>query len=376
MAVSPADDTKAADSLEVLVTQLFDAVRYSEEVVALEEQKKKLEKESNERLARLDGFHREISVPLERLKERDDADYVDRLSTQVKEFVGAAVEQAKSRASEEDAKELSEVASRMTSEKTKALKSLESYLVSSPIPLMERTLTVRLGDSGYEAEVHYSCKGNISYRFTLATQNSRFFHRGFRFSAQGKRINLPVGLQRTWIRKEPTPHYEKLERFSLTSAEVSERHIIAEFFNEETQAKVRMAGAGPDGEGIPSIEYSENGKVTNVTNDTGLNKYIDSMAMAEAIRDLRSELLSLEKNKAALKELTLDGEDVLEGLEFLRLLKAVFGVMGSTYKSLVQNMAARPLKTRNGVLTLSQIRERLALLGPSSVIARDGLAMR
>lgn len=105
MAVSPADDTKAADSLEVLVTQLFDAVRYSEEVVALEEQKKKLEKESNERLARLDGFHREISVPLERLKERDDADYVDRLSTQVKEFVGAAVEQAKSRASEEDAKE-------------------------------------------------------------------------------------------------------------------------------------------------------------------------------------------------------------------------------------------------------------------------------
>ncbi|HXW36651.1 MAG TPA: hypothetical protein VEJ36_01930 [Nitrososphaerales archaeon] len=376
--VQDADQVSArsAEALDLMVTHLFDAVRYSNQMSSLDGEVQKMEKQSESRLEALDEVVKELGATLERLSQTVEADYASQLQHQVMEFVDAAVDQAKARERDASARDLSEVDAKAELEKTKAVKSMESYLIASPLPLVDRVLTVKLKDSGYSAEVRYACKGEVGYTFSLSTQNSKFFHSGFTFAQMGRRPMLPVELQRTWIKKEPSPRYERLDRYVLVSAEASERHIIAEFQNEETGAKVRIASASADGESIPSVEYTEEDRTTNVTTDTGLNRFLDSKDLSSSIGILKAELLSLERSKAALKELTVGGDDLMESLDFASFLRTVLKLMGREFRAVVQSIGSKSLKTKGGELSLSSINERVSLLGQNSAIVRETLGLK
>jgi len=366
----------AVDSLEQTITHLFDAVRYSEQVNGLEEQARALSAGTTNGLAMMEAYARQSKAALEKMAEGIGAEYAQQLSSQITEFVKTAVEQAKSKANSDLAQQLSEIKSKVESEKDKTIKSLESYFIPSPLPLIERVLTVKKGDSGYEANISYSCKGGTKYSFALATANSSFFHDEFTFSLFDKKLSIPIALTKTWIRKEASPRYEKLDRYALAWAEVTDTHTIVDFSNSETQSKVRMVSSTPNAQGLTTVEYSEGNEVTNVTTDTGLNKHLDTKAVTEALLRLRSEVLMLEKNKAALTELSSDGEDILKSLNCDDLLSRVLRLMSSPYRTLIQKMNIKPLQTKKGELSTAMFRERLALLGPSSAIVREALGLR
>jgi len=366
---------RPVESLELAVTHLFDAVRSSEEAEALREKARVLSQETAERIAKLQEFARDVAASLQRLNRDIKSEYSKRLSVQVDEFLAAAVEQAEDAARSELGRELTEIDARAESEKAKAIKSLESYFMASPLPILEVVLTVKAGDSGYEAAVSYTCRGNVKYRFTLATQNSKFFHGGFTFALFDKKINVPVVLEKTWIRKEATPRYEKLERYTLVWAEVTDSHTIADLANAETGSRFRLVGSTPDGEGRATVEYTDGDRITNVTTDAGLNKWLDSKALAEALHKLRSELLSLEKDKAALTELVAGGENTLKSLDCGYLLSAVLKLMAPTYRAVIRDLSTNTIQAEKGEMTIAMLRERIALLGPSSAMVKDALAL-
>ena len=368
-------EDRPVDSLELVVTHLFDAVRYSEEAEALRKKARVLSQENAERIAKLQVFAKDVAASLQKLNGDIKSEYSKQLSAQVVEFVSAAVEQAENKARSELGSELTELNTKAESEKAKAIKSLESYFMASPLPVLEMVLTVKTGDAGYEAAVSYSCRGNVRYGFTLATQNSKFFHGGFTFSQFDKKINVPVALEKTWIRKEATPRYEKLERYTLAWAEVTDSHTIADLENTETGSRFRLVSSTPDEQGHATIEYTDGGRVTNVTTDAGLNKWLDSKAVAESLHRLRSELLLLEKNKAALTELAAGGENTLKSLDCGYLLGAVLKLMAPAYRAVIRGLATNTAQGEKGEVTVSMLRERIALLGPSSAMVREALAL-
>jgi len=363
------------DSLELVVTHLFDSVRYSEEVEALQAKAKTLSRETAEAIVKMEGFEKGVSGSLDKLAEDIDSAYSKQLSVQVSEFVKAAVGQAGVKAKSDLERQLSELNAKVESEKAKALKSLESYFISSPLPVMEFVLTVRKGEAGYDASVSYSCKGDIKYGFALATQNSKFFRGGFTFALFDKKINVPIALEKTWIRKEAAPRYEKLERFTLAWAEVTNSHTIVDLENSEIRAKVRIVSSTPDERGFATVEYTDGDRVINVTTDAGLNKWLDSKAVAEALLRLRTELMSLENNKAALTELLAGGDDTLKSLDCEYLMNAVLKLMGPTYRTLIKSLATKPLQAKKGEVSISMLRERIALLGPSGLMVKDALSV-
>ncbi len=370
-----AEETSLVDSLELVITHLFDAVRYSEENESLQGRAKELSRETTDAIAKMQGFERALTAALAKLTEEIDAEYSKQLSAQIVEFVKAAVGQAEEKARSEMERGLSEISAKAESEKAKAAKSLESYFMASPLPLMESVITVRRREMGYEAEAAYNCKGDVRYVFTLATQNSKFFHSGFSFASFGEKINIPVALEKTWIRKEASPRYEKLERYTLTWAEITNSHTMADFENSETKSKVRLVSSVPDVAGHATVEYSEGDAVTNVTTDAGLNKWLDSESVARALLRLRSELQSLERNKAALTELVANGDNTLKTLDCEYLLSTVLRLLAPSYRTVIRNLASKPLKSKKGEVNISMVRERVALLGPSSVIVKEALSL-
>jgi polyhydroxyalkanoate synthesis regulator phasin len=362
-------------SLELVVTHLFDAVRYSEEAASLQDRAKELSTRNSADIAKLQGLARAIGNSMGKAAEEIDAEYAKQLSSQVTEFVQTAVSQAEAKAKVQLDGQLSELTTKAESERVKAAKSLESYFVSAPLPVLENILTLRKGEAGYEADAFYSCKGGIEYRFALATKNSRFFHSGFTLASLGMKINIPVALEKTWIRKEATPRYEKLERFTLAWAEVTSSHTIADFENPETQSKIRLVSSSPGGRGYATVEHTQGDKVTNVTTDTGLNKWLDSASVADALARLRAELLSLERNKAALTELTVDGDNTLKSLDCSLVLGTTLKLMAPTYRTVIRSIASRSPAGHEGEMTIKMLKERVALLGSKAGVVNEAFAL-
>jgi hypothetical protein len=366
MAASTAHADPGKDSLRQVVTNLFDAVRFSDQLHEAEAKAKSLQDEFNSRSLRLDTFVKSAVDSSEVLTKQVPEDYAKIMTNQVNEFVRAAADQAKAKGSAEVAGRISEVRSEAVSSRTKTLKSLEAYLGSNPLPVVDRLVTVKLVDGGYQAQATYSCKGNVVFRFNLGTQSSKMFGSEFKLSRLRKKLNVPVGLGKTWIRKEQSPRYEKLEQYSLKSAEASSQHLIAEFFEEESRTAIRISGTGQEGGGFTSVEFIDGAEVVNVTTDAGLNKFLDSAAVTAVVNSIWAELIQVEASRVALTELTVGGRDVLERMECESLLRAVLRIMGPTYKGILERPAEKQLKGSEVEVSLSFVRERLSLLGESA----------
>ena len=366
MAASTPRGDPGKDSLRQVVTNLFDAVRFSNRLHEAEDKAKSLQGEFDSRSHRLDTFVKSVVDSSETLTEQVPEDYAKTMANQVNEFVRAAADQAKAKGSAKVAGEISEAGSEAASSRTKALQSLEAYLGSNPLPVIDRLVTAKLVDGGYQAQATYSCKGNVVYRFNLGTQSSKMFGSEFKLSRLRKKLNVPVGLGKTWIRKEQSPRYEKLEQYSLKNAEASSQHFIAEFFEEETRTAIRISGASQQGGGFTSVEFIDGAEVVNVTTDAGLNKFLDSAAVTAVMNSIWAELIQVEASRVALTELTVGGRDILERMECESLLRTVLRIMGPTYKGILERPAEKQPEGSEPEVSLSFVRERLSLLGESA----------
>ncbi|MGP8125006.1 MAG: hypothetical protein ACLQEQ_03940 [Nitrososphaerales archaeon] len=366
MAAYAARGDPGRDSLKQVVTNLFDAVRSSDQQHEAEARAKSLKDEFASTSLRLDTFAKSVADSTGVLAEQVPEDYARVMANQVNEFVRAAADQAKAKGSSEVAREMSEAGSEAASSRTKALKSLEAYLGSNPLPVVDRLVTVKLVDGGYQAHATYTCKGNVTYRFNLGTQSSKLLGSEFKLSRVKRKLNIPVGLGKTWIRKEQVPRYEKLEQYSLKSAEASSRHLIAEFFDEEARTAVRMSAAGQEGGGFTSVEFIDGTEVVNVTTDAGLNKFLDSTAVTAIMNSIWAELIQVEASRVALTEVTTGGRDILEKMECESLLRTVLTVMGPIYKGILDGSTERQPEGNEAEMSLSFVRERLSLLGESA----------
>jgi len=366
MAASKARGNPGRDSLRQVVTNLFDAVRFSDQLHEAEAKAKSLQGEFDLRSLRLDTFVKSVIDSSEVLTKQVPEDYAKIMVNQVNEFVRAAADQAKAKGGVKATGEISKVGSEAVSSRTKALKSLEAYLGSNPLPVVDRLVSVKLVDGGYQAQATYSCKGNVVYRFNLGTQSSKMFGSEFKLSKLRKKLNVPVGLGKTWIRKEQSPRYEKLEQYSLKNAEASSQHLIAEFFEEETQTAIRISGASREGGGFTSVEFIDGAEVVNVTTDAGLNKFLDSAAVTALVNSIWAELIQVEASKVALTELTVGGRDILEKMDCESLLRTVLKIMGPTYKDILERSPEKQFEGSEVEVGLSFVRERLSLLGESA----------
>lgn len=374
MSSAPGDRNR--ESLRRTVTNLFDAVRFSQDMRLWEARAEQVSKAAEEEIGKLQEFMKRSTEGATRLSDSIGQLYAKELADQVSEFVRAAGERACARAESESSLKLSEINEEVKSQKTKTLKNLESYFGDQPLPLVESVVWVKLEHTGYRAEASYSCKGDIGYAFTLGTQNSRFF-RAYRLADAGKRLEIPVALSKSWLKKDPTPRYERLDRYALTSAELSGQHLIAEFNEDGTQNRIRVSGSSAGDDGFTTVEFMEGHSTINVTSDAGLNRFIDTAALKEAVNQIRADLVLLEKNKVALTELTSSGRNLLETLDCADLLMRVLDLMGPTYRGLIERGAPAPSKAaRASELTAPYIRERLVRLGSVAPMVEAALALK
>jgi ElaB/YqjD/DUF883 family membrane-anchored ribosome-binding protein len=353
---------EASDSLKQTLSHLFDAVRFADHANELEESARSVEGDLEEALNKLEAQTEEVSNLLASLKVEKEP-VLKEVGQQVESFLATAKEQAKSKLQKGAKQRLEDFRSDVSGERDKALKSLEAYFSSDPLPVIENVVQIRLSEGVYEARSSYECEGGIKYDFRLAAQNSRLFHHPFVFSQLGYELRVPVRFSRALLSKTRTPGFERLDQYVLAEAEASGGRLRANFEKQGNGAKLKMVTSGSHEDGFVSLEYGDQVQAVNVMNDPSLVAFVDIEAIKKAAGELVTELNELAKRKVALLRLSTNGEQSLESVNCREVLQRVMSVMGSRYRAVVRKVSTGVPLENGEDLEVDYLRGRLKLLG-------------
>jgi len=363
----------ASASLKQTVTHLFDAVRHSSRAKELEEEASKAEGDLIEELNRLESQVEELTNVLGSMRAGTE-EAVKEFSRQVEEFLDTARRQATEKLRKKTSEEVKELREAAASERDRGLKSLESYLASEPLPVVDSAVHVRFTEGIYEARSSQQCEGGMKYDFRLATQNSPLFGKALHLSQLDYELRIPVRLSRALLKKESVPGFERLDQYLLASAETSAGKVRANFEKEGNGAKIKIITSGPDS-GFVGVEYSDQTQQVNVMTDPSLSAHVDIEAVKKAMGEVVTGLSDLSSKKIALLRLSVGGEEVLENVDSAAVLQLVLKVMGPAYQSTVRKIA-------NGTyaddpdLSIDFLRERLKVLGGLSSAVASSLGFQ
>ena len=354
---------EAAASLNQTLTHLFDAVRFADHARQLEEAARNTEGDLETALSKLEARTEEFANLLASMKEESESILKD-LSKQLDGFLVTAKDQAKNKLQRKAAQELEDYRSIASSEKDKALKSLEAYFASDPLPIIENIAQVRLSQELYEARSRCECEGGIKYDFRLAAQNSKLFHEPLTLSQLGHEIKVPVRFSKALLSKSRVPGFERLDQYILASAESSGGRLRATFEKSGNGSKIKVTTSGNQDDGFVGLEYTDQVQAVSVMNDPSLVAFVDLEALKKAAAELVGELADLSKKKVALLRFSLNEDAALDELNYREILQTVLNVMGPSYRTLVKKIASGSAGGKaNGELTLEFIQERLKALG-------------
>jgi ElaB/YqjD/DUF883 family membrane-anchored ribosome-binding protein len=349
-------------SLKQTLTHLFDAVRFADHAREREELASGVESDLGSALNRMEAQTADISALLGTLKAEPES-VLKELSSQLQEFLETAKEQAKSKLQKKAKQQLEEYRSAASSERDKALKSLEAFLASDPLPVIEHVVHAKMTEGVYEAESRYECEGGIKYDFRLAAQNSRLFHQPLALSQLGYELKVPVRFSRALLGKSRVPGFERLDQYMVFDAETSGGKLRANFVKAGNGAKMKVVTSGSQKNGFIGLEYTDQIHAVNVMNDPSLVAFVDVEAIKKAVEEVVNELMDLSEKKVALLRLALNGEQPLDGVDCRGILTTVLEVMGPAYRNLIKKMEAGQRQDENGEeLSLDFVKERLKIL--------------
>ena len=360
----------AGASLRQTATHLFDSVRFSSHARELDEAARAVEETLDGELARLEGMAEELAKVIGDMKGGSDA--LAALSLQLTEFLATAKEQAVEKLKATARELVTEQRASASNERDKALKSLEAYLATDPIPIVEHMVRVALMDDSYQAYSKFVCEGGIRYEFALAAQNSRLFHHELSLSELGHELKIPVRYSRALLKKGRVPGFERLDQYILVSAETSDGRIHATFRKGGGEASLKVVTSGAGEADFIGIEYQDQSESVNVMNDPALSAHVDLPAVRKAMNDLVEGLKDVAGKKVALSRFSIGDKDSLGDIDYDGVLSSVLGTLGASYRDAMK----KPTKAGGGGADANLaefVHERMKVLGAEAALVVKSL---
>ncbi len=351
-------------TVKQLMFNLVDAVVYSKKSKELTQEAEERAKIFEKKTKKLDALIKELDETLRSYSKGEDLDDEFReLISKIEEFADTAALQTKRVLEQKFEKQREELKEEAEAYRIKALKSIETFLSSDPLPILDKRVTLKAVGGAYEARVRYTCAEKIEYEFLLDTKNVDLFQNPLEFSKFEKGLKIAVRLGKTWLKSELVPGYEKLDQYVLSSAEVSKTNTVATFIHEQSEKKFTFVYSKSETQSFIEVKYEDSQGSVDVNADPQLNKYLETEPLKYALENLTLALLELERHKMRLTKLVQDENDLLSSLDFFELLLTSSKIASQNLKK----VPGATLFTEFSKEEIVQFVERLKLLG------REGL---
>lgn len=326
--------------------------------------------QAERRLVSLETFKVDVSDDITRLKGVLGESRAAELSRQVSGFTSTAVDQMKQKLNVEAQKEMSTLDSDLDSEKTKAVKSLEAFLSTSPLPLIDRSIEVDFQDAAYAASARYRCQDNIEYEFSLDTKMNPFFKAQCKLGALDRTLRIPVALGKSWLKKDPVPDLRSLEQYVVSKAEATETSLLVESADQEGQALVKIIYTRHGDHASLSVVYSNGAESVDVTSEPGLNAHMNSDSFVRVMERIWLAMNDLEKRKISVSKIICDNHSLLEDMTYNEFFLKCWQAISGPIKELLRLSSEKRVSSDES-LDRPYVREKLKALGPESVEIAD-----
>lgn len=363
-----------AKSVKQSFLSLADAMLYLNRSRELERKVEETKDLLDKRLISLEALKVDISDDITKLEGLVGEQRTNDLSKQITSFSTAAIDQLKQKLSQEAKSQLAIFSSDSDSEKTKTVKCIEAFLSTTPLELIDRSIIVELQDATYASRARYRCQNSVEYEFSLDTKLSPFFKGKFKPGSLDRTLKVPVGLGKSWLKKDPVPDFRNFEQYFLTSAEATETSLMADCASEDGDEHLKLVYTRHGARVSLSVTFSSGEKSVDVTSEPGLNAHLDSDKFIRLMERIWLAVNELERRKIALTKLVSDNRSILENLDCADFFLKSWQAISKPIKDIVKSSNGSKAMD-DELLDSKTIKEKLKILGPEAIQVADMLGV-
>jgi hypothetical protein len=303
-------------NLKLIFSSLIDTMRDAQRMQESERKVREIEEESKRQNASLDKMKREFTEVVLSHKDTLGNELAGDLEKQVSSLTLVALDITRKKIDRKNSTELKDSQTALESDRTKTFKSLEAFLATLPFSVLDKSMGLKLLGVVYSADVRYNCAGNIQFEFSLDCNKSTVLNKEFKLTSPEGQVKVPLSLGKSWRKKEPSPDYEELDHYVLSTAEVTEAHLDSTYKYPEKSSTIRIISSKRDSHASLTVEYESPEAKLNITSEPTLNKFLDSEQIDKSSDALRQSILELESYKTDLVKLVSDGNVVFGAARF------------------------------------------------------------
>jgi hypothetical protein len=377
--------------LNDLMGHPFNAVISSQSIAERKPRSEQVKNELKTKLSLVDRYHDDLKVLNDNTNAGLSPYQFPELFESVSKFSDTVVSQLKEKISEQSGKRLSEIESQNSADRNNTIKSLDLFLQSPRIPTDKFSIKVTWQSGTYVAISTYYVSGasevvggkrgrlskqevkvrednSIEYSFSLNAAEEELFSKPLSFSSFSKGYKMPVKHAVSWISKEAQVDYEKMDRYDLSEAVLTESNLFIVFKDQDKGSEVKFTKSMLAGNKSVDIDYKDSVQSVNVTGQPVLQKNLEMSVVSGLVESIEGALRNIESRRNGLRSLTVNGEDILSTLDAVKFAVAITKLAMVKFGLSLENIESTSFVAKlvdNG-LTRAAISERMKSLGPQA----------
>ena len=288
-------------------------------------------------------------------------------------FLKNFIEEGKTKFSGEIFQEIAEFEKKVDESDEENRKTLESFFISDPIPIINKKYTLQATKDGYSSKVMVDCEGEISCAFEIASSEIPFWDGHVKAFDFVRGVEIPARMKKPFLKKELVPDIVSMDDYLLSDLVLSGKELEVVFrkrldtTSERFRLKMNLGDLA-----VEVYHAEENGVEKNIQAVPELKEALNAFRLRELGEKIVEQVSSLHPKKQRLEAIYLNGKDVLEENIVFELMQKVAEIFAPTVAEIKKRSPSEEelsLKAEDDTgkrseiyLKKSQVREKLSAI--------------
>ncbi len=288
-----------------------------------------------------------------------------------KEFLEKFIEDGKTKFSDEIFQEISQFEEKIDRTDEENRRTLESFFMLDPVPIINKKYTIKAEKRGYSANVQVDYEGNISCVYDIASSKVPFWDGHVKASDFVRDVEVPARMKKPFLKKELVPDIVSVDDYFLSDLVLSGKELEVVFRKRlDTAAERFRLKMNFENEFSADVHHAEENQAEmNIQAIPELKAVLNVFRLRELGEKIVEQINQLYPERQNLEALYLRGRNVLEENLVFELMQKVAEILAPTVAEIKKHSpsgeelslkAEDETGTRSEVyLKKSQVKEKL-----------------
>lgn len=281
----------------------------------------------------MDNFIQTVeSAIVDAVSRSKEQETIVKYAEKSKEFLRKFIEDGKTKFSDEILQEIVQFEKKIEEANEENRKTLESFFIYDPIPIIGKIYTIRAADKGFSARVQVDGEEGISCVFDIASSESPFWKGNVRIRDFVKGVEIPARMKKPFLKKELVTDIVVMDDFLLGELILSDKELEVVFRKRpDTNAQRFRLKMNLKGEfSVEVFHAEENGVEMSINAVPELKNELNTLRLQELGKKIVEQANNLYPKKQKLKTIILKDRDIFEENLVYDLMQKVAEIFAPT----------------------------------------------